>query len=157
MIIPMNPIQLTDQHERGPELTDVKYLIIHCSATRVTQDYPPEQMERDHKLRKFRTIGYHFYIRKDGTLTQHRSLAEAGAHCFPWNRCSIGICYEGGLDADGHPQDTRTPEQRERLYALLTHLRFFFPNAEIRGHRDMSGANPKDCPCFDAAEEYREV
>jgi hypothetical protein len=105
----------------------------------------------------FHFVQYVIFGRLHGTLTQHRSLAEAGAHCFPWNRCSIGICYEDGLDADGHPQDTRPPEQRERVYALLTHLRFFFPDAELRGHRDISGTAPKDCPCFDAAEEYRLV
>jgi hypothetical protein len=66
--------QLRDQMERGPEITEVKYLVIHCSATRCTQSYPVEQLLRDHRKRGFRTIGYHFYIRRDGTLTQHRAL-----------------------------------------------------------------------------------
>lgn len=74
----------------------VRFLILHCSATRRNQDYSVEQLIRDHKKRGFRTIGYHFYIRKDGTITQHRKLLEVGAHCRPYNRCSIGICYEGG-------------------------------------------------------------
>jgi N-acetyl-anhydromuramyl-L-alanine amidase AmpD len=147
--------QLRDQMERGPEITEVKYLVIHCSATRCTQSYPVEQLLRDHRKRGFRTIGYHFYIRRDGTLTQHRALLEVGAHCRPWNRCSIGICYEGGLDADGRPRDTRTPEQVERLYDLLVELKTLFPHAEIRGHRDMPRAAPRDCPCFDAAQEYK--
>ena len=36
------------------------------------------ELMRDHKKRGFRTIGYHFYIRKDGTITQHRKLLEVG-------------------------------------------------------------------------------
>lgn len=79
---------------------------------------------------------------------------EVGAHCRPWNRCSIGICYEGGLDAEGHPADTRTQEQCEQLLLLLMKLRKLFPDAKIRGHRDMRGSIPKACPCFDTESEY---
>ena len=82
----------------------VKYLVLHCSATRCNQDYPVEQLRRDHLARGFRDIGYHFYVRKDGSCTQHRLLLEVGAHARPYNRCSIGICYEGGLDEEGRPQ-----------------------------------------------------
>ena len=103
----------------------------------------------------FRTIGYHFYIRRSGIVTQHRKLKEVGAHCRPWNRCSIGICYEGGLDAEGHPADTRTQEQCEQLLLLLMKLKKLFPDAKIRGHRDMPGSIPKACPCFDTESEYR--
>ncbi len=128
----------------------IRYLILHCSATRCTQDYSVEQLLRDHKARGFRTIGYHFYIRRDGTVTQHRRLLEAGAHCRPYNRCSVGICYEGGLDAQGRPADTRTPEQTRRLVRLLQTLLTLFPAARIYGHRDLPGTLPKACPCFDA-------
>lgn len=42
----------------------VRFIVIHCSATRCDRDYTVEQLLRDHKVRGFRTIGYHFYIRK---------------------------------------------------------------------------------------------
>lgn len=57
---------------------DIKYLVLHCSASRCNQDYSVEQLRRDHKARGFYDIGYHFYIRKDGTMTQHRMLLEIG-------------------------------------------------------------------------------
>ncbi len=139
--------------EDGPMMASsasVKYIVIHCSATRSTRDYTAEQLLRDHKTRGFRTVGYHFYIRRDGSVTQHRKLLEVGAHCRPWNRCSIGICYEGGLDADGRPADTRTPEQTEQFILLLMRMVKIFPGVRIRGHRDMPGSIPKACPCFDA-------
>ena len=135
----------------------VRYLIVHCTATRPTLPYPPEQLRRDHQRRGFRTIGYHFYIRTDGSVTQHRRLLEVGAHCRPFNRCSIGICYEGGLDAKGRPADTRTLAQRAALRGLLAQLHALFPQAVVRGHRDMPGATPKACPCFDATAEYRDI
>ena len=79
----------------------VRFIVIHCSATRCDRDYTVEQLLRDHKARGFRTIGYHFYIRKNGAVTQHRKLLEVGAHARGFNRCSIGICHEGGLDEYG--------------------------------------------------------
>ena len=127
----------------------VRFLVLHCSATRCDSDYPPEQLLRDHKARGFRTVGYHFYVRKDGTLTQHRMLLEVGAHCRPYNRCSIGICYEGGLDEQGRPANTLTAAQLQTLTDLFKILLKQFPSAMILGHRDMRGSTPKDCPCLD--------
>ena len=132
----------------------VSYIIIHCSATRETQDYTPEQLKHDHLQRGFIDVGYHFYIRKDGTITQHRRLNEVGAHCRPFNRCSIGICYEGGLDAKGKPKDTRTLKQRASLVALLRDLHRQFPKALICGHCEMPGASPRECPCYRPSTEY---
>ena len=54
----------------------VRLLVLHCSASRCNQDYSVEQRRRDHNARGFYDIGYHFYIRKDGTMTQHRKLLE---------------------------------------------------------------------------------
>ena len=132
----------------------VRFLIVHCSATRETQDYTVEQLKHDHLARGFLDVGYHYYIRRDGTVTQHRRLNEVGAHCRPFNRCSIGICYEGGLDAKGNHKDTRTLKQRAALVTILIELKKKFPKALIRGHNEMPGAVPKACPCFKPSKEY---
>ena len=129
---------------------DIKYIVLHCSATRCDHDYTEEMLLRDHLARGFRKVGYHFYIRKDGTMTQHRFLLEVGAHARPYNRCSIGICYEGGLDKQGKPANTLTAAQRQRIADLLTVLHRLFPKAKVVGHRDLPGTTPKACPCFDA-------
>ena len=133
---------------------DVKFLIIHCSATRCDQDYTVEMMRKDHQARKFRDIGYHFYVRRDGTISQHRKLLEVGAHCKPYNRYSIGICYEGGLNQFGRPANTLTEIQEECLAALLIRLHDFFPKAKIVGHRDMPKVTPKACPCLNTKEMF---
>ena len=146
--------------EDGPMMASsasVKYIVIHCSATRSTRDYTAEQLLRDHKTRGFRTVGYHFYIRRDGSVTQHRKLLEVGAHCRPWNRCSIGICYEGGLNENGVPADTRTYAQKCSLLDLLRQLKTDYPNARISGHRQLSSSIHKACPCFDAKSEYETI
>ena len=128
----------------------VRFLVLHCSASRCDQDYSVEQLRRDHKARGFYDIGYHFYIRKDGTMTQHRKLLEVGAHARPYNRCSIGICYEGGLNEEGRACNTITAEQETRLVELFRNLKTLFPKAKIVGHRDLLGTTPKECPCLDA-------
>ncbi len=102
----------------------------------------------------FRGIGYHFYVRKDGKMSQHRMLLEVGAHCVPYNRCSIGICYEGGLDEQGSPCNTMTAAQKERITDLLANLHKLFPKAKIVGHRDLPGTTPKACPCLDAHKVF---
>ena len=132
----------------------IKFLVLHCSASRCDQDYSVEQLRRDHKARGFYDIGYHFYIRKDGTMTQHRMLLEVGAHARPYNRCSIGICYEGGLDEHGKPCNTMTAEQETRLVDLFRNLKILFPKAKIVGHRDLPGTTPKECPCCNASELF---
>ena len=134
---------------------EVRLLVIHCSATRYDRDFPVEALRSSHKARGFADIGYHFYITRDGEIHRGRSLEEVGSHCRNHNAHSIGVCYEGGLDANGKPKDTRTLEQKGALLALLRELKRQFPKALVVGHRDL---NPmKGCPCFDAVKEYAEI
>ena len=41
---------------------DIKYLVLHCSASRCNEDYSVEQLRRDHKARGFYDIGYKLYL-----------------------------------------------------------------------------------------------
>jgi len=92
---------------------------------------------------------------RDGEIHRGRALEKIGAHCRNHNAHSIGVCYEGGLDANGKPKDTRTLEQKGALLALLRELKRQFPKALVVGHRDL---NPmKGCPCFDAVKEYSQI
>ncbi len=84
-----------------------------------------------------------------------RDIAKMGAHCKGHNRNSIGVCYCGGVEADGKtPMDTRTFEQEEALLCVLRTLKAMYPEAEIHSHRDFAR---KACPSFDATEEYRDL
>ena len=128
----------------------IDLIIIHCSATRADSDFSAQDVDTAHRYRGFSSWGYHYYIRKSGQVELMRPEDVPGAHARGYNANSLGVCYEGGLDADGHPADTRTAEQTEQLTLLLMRLAKLFPGARIRGHRDMSGSIPKACPCFDA-------
>lgn len=124
-------------------------LIIHCSATPGGRDYTVADIDRWHKARGFKMIGYHYVIRLDGTIEQGRPLEMTGAHCKGHNARSIGICYIGGLDPKDRPKDTRTPAQKDSLWALVQALLKQFPNATIHGHNEFAN---KACPCFDVKD-----
>ena len=98
----------------------ITLIIIHCSATPEGKSLSFEACKRDHmENRHFRDIGYHYYITRDGHIHAGRPEEQTGAHCKNHNSHSIGICYEGGLDRQGRPADTRTKAQKEALLSLL--------------------------------------
>lgn len=127
-------------------------LIIHCSATPRGRHHTAADIDRWHRARGFKCIGYHYVVQLDGTVEKGRPEGRMGAHCLGHNRGTIGVCYIGGLETDGHtPADTRTPQQRQALTALVTTLRTRYPGMKVWGHRDFAA---KACPSFDARKEY---
>lgn len=152
---------------------DIDAIVIHCSATRAGQDVRAADIDKWHKERGFAMIGYNYVIDLDGTVEVGRPLSRDGAHCNTagtsgrsYNRHSIGICYVGGLDKDGKPADTRTPEQKRALRDLVYKLMHEYPGiVEVIGHRDASPDKNgdgritpnewvKQCPCFDVRAEF---
>ena len=117
---------------------EIKLLVIHCSATRCNVSFTVEQLRQCH-------------------LHHCRPVSEPGAHVRGFNRHSIGICYEGGLDEEGRPADTRTQAQRFALLDLLTILKHQYPDAQILGHYQLSASIHKACPCFDSRKEYMNI
>lgn len=135
----------------------IKYIVIHCSASRANvdqkitlpgEDIGVREIRRWHLERGFTDIGYHFVIRRNGTIEDGRPLEKAGAHVAGYNSNSIGICLAGGVSATGKSENNFEPPQWEALKGLLAKLRSHFPQAEIKGHRDFPKV-AKDCPCFD--------
>lgn len=95
-------------------------------------------------------------IPTDGVVEPGRPEEKVGAHCRNHNQHSIGVCYIGGLAADGStPEDTRTEAQKRALNTLLATLHRRYPDALIVGHCNLDVK--KACPCFDAVGEYRQM
>lgn len=149
-------------------MREIKYIVLHCSATKEGKNIGAQDIDRWHRQRGFRKIGYHFVILLDGSICRGRDITEIGAHVAGSNAQSIGICYVGGLDAAGKPKDTRTEQQKAAMFYLLQRLREQFPQAQILGHRDFSPDRNGDgiiepqewikaCPCFDAIDEYKNL
>ena len=121
-------------------------IILHCSATPEGRDYTVADIDRWHKQRGWQGIGYHYVVYRDGSVHPGRPVEQVGAHTSGHNANSIGVCYIGGVAADGKtPKDTRTPAQRAALRDLVELLRVEYPNATIHGHREFAN---KACPSF---------
>jgi N-acetylmuramoyl-L-alanine amidase len=131
---------------------ELKRIILHCSATREGQDVDAATIRKWHLARGWSDIGYHYVIKLDGVVEQGRPLHRIGAHTKGHNADSIGICYIGGLDAQGDAMDTMTGRQRDAFqrlcYALC--ITFHQPFA-IHGHNEFS---PKACPSFEVADKF---
>ena len=133
----------------------INEIIVHCAATPEGKNFKAADIDRWHRERKMKCIGYHYVVDLDGTVEPGRPESEIGAHCLGHNKYSIGVCYVGGLAANGKtPKDTRTAAQKEALLALLKKLRAKYPKASIHGHRDFAA---KACPSFDATTEYKNI
>ena len=141
----------------------INLIVIHCSATREDRTLTAFDLNLLHRRRGFNGTGYHYYIRKDGTVFLTRPVERIVAHARGFNENSIGICYEGGLDCRGRPADTRTPEQRTSLHLLVRQLQEQFPGCKVCGNRDLSPdlngngeIEPeewiKQCPCFEVKD-----
>lgn len=127
----------------------IKQLILHCAATPPSADIGRKEIDRWHRQRGFLCIGYHYVIRRDGSIEEGRPEDTAGAHAEGHNRYSIGVCLVGGVAADAKtPEDNFTDAQWAALRGLLAGLRSRYPTAEILGHRDLPKV-AKACPSFD--------
>ncbi len=134
----------------------ITLIVIHCSAVKPDQLSSAAQIDSWHRQRGYHLgIGYHYVIRRNGDIEPGRPEWMVGAHCLNHNKYSIGVCYEGGLDARGQPADTRTAEQKSAMRNLLEDLHKRHPRAVIVGHRDLS--HDRDCPCFDAVSEFADL
>ncbi|MDO4782985.1 MAG: N-acetylmuramoyl-L-alanine amidase [Capnocytophaga felis] len=143
----------------------IKYIVIHCTATPEGREHTAQDIDRWHKAKGWRGIGYNYVIRLDGMIELGRDVDEIPAHVVGYNKSSIGIVYIGGCEKDKtlvngkmiyKAKDTRTQRQKESMLYLLEELKKLYPNAQILGHRDFKGVN-KACPSFEAKAEYKNV
>lgn len=133
-------------------MRNINYIILHSTATKASQDIGVDEVRQWHLARGWQDIGYHYLVRRNGSIERGRPIEQVGAHVRGHNDDSIGVVYVGGLGDDGTPEDTRTSAQRIVLRLLLGWLRLRH-NAELKGHKECDTANTA-CPSFDV-EEYR--
>jgi len=101
------------------------------------------------------SIGYHYIIERDGKIVCGRHREKIGSHTPGFNMDSIGICWVGGRDHEGGPEENITPKQYKSLLRLLNNLRADYGkplriigHSEIQKYRD---ASLPPCPQLDMA------
>lgn len=115
--------------------TRTDYIVLHhAEASKATV----QDIHQWHLNNGWSGIGYHYYIRKDGTIYRGRPRDTIGAHCEGHNSNSIGICAEGD-----YMKETMSEVQKQSIIALCKELLSIYPNAKIVGHRDLY---PTACP-----------
>lgn len=128
-------------------------IIVHCSATPPSLDIGVEVIDNWHKAKGWDGIGYHYVIRRNGTVEPGRDISKTGAHAKGYNSRSIGICLVGGINEDNTPDANFSIGQYNRLKEIIDGLilsKVVTKDVKIVGHRDLDGVT-KACPCFDVS------
>ena len=80
-------------------MVDFSKVMVHCSATPDVESgwasrVGADEIDQWHKDRGWSGIGYHYVIKRDGTIEAGRSLSKSGAHTRGMNK-HPGICWIG--------------------------------------------------------------
>jgi len=127
----------------------INLVIVHCSDSPDTMDIGLPEIEKWHSERFSGVIvdghrihcGYHYIVRRDGTVEVGRPESVIGAHCEGYNSRSIGICWVG--------RQKPGEKQMAMLLGLVRNvmLRYGMASKQVRGHKEF---NPnKTCPNLD--------
>lgn len=147
-------------------MRSIKRIFVHCTAG--SQRQTVADLQAEFKRKKWKRPGYHYVVQADGTITQLLDEEYVSNGVKGYNSTSIHVAYMGGIGAQGKATDNRTDAQKESLRKLLKLLKSRYPEADIMGHRDISPDKNgngivdsweriKECPCFNAKEEYKDL
>ena len=126
--------QLNQRH-----VTDL--IVIHHIGD-IDRDVSAEEIHQWHKNQGWSGIGYHYVVRKDGSIERGRPRNSVGAHAQGFNSRSIGINVVGDFE-QGEPNNEQI-EAVSSLIAELCNIYDITPTSEtVVGHRDLM---PTTCP-----------
>lgn len=100
----------------------------HAAATECSV----EDVHRWHLANGWAGIGYHFFIRKDGSVWRGRPEDTVGAHTKGYNSTSIGICFEGNFETESMPD-----AQKKAGVELVSYLKEKYSVENVKGHREL--------------------
>ncbi len=112
----------------------MKGITIHHSAS---HDVPALEIDRWHRERGWNGIGYHFVIRKDGSIEMGRPWDRQGAHHYGYNATNFGICVTGNFN-----QEEPSREQIAAIVSIIRGLKSRFGvTSVVRHHENCPGKN----------------
>ena len=127
--------------------TKTDTIVIHCTQTPDDMDFGVEKVTEWHKNRGFDTIGYHYLIKRDGTLQEGRQQDEVGAHAVAVNGNSVGVALAGGGTPSMGWENNFAPIQFETLKTIILKLKKDYEIEKVIGHYQVD--DKKECPSFD--------
>lgn len=119
------------------------HIVLHHSASKEAYASLVHQW---HIGRGWSGIGYHFIVRKNGTIERGRPIDTVGAHCSNHNSYTIGICFEGNFQ-----EEQMSNIQIQAGRELIAYVQALYGgNLKVVRHRDlMATACPGDNFPFD--------
>lgn len=111
-----------------------RIILHHAAASNCSAD----DVDRWHKNNSWTCIGYHFFVRKDGSIYRGRKESAVGAHAENNNSDSIGICAEGNFE-----NETMSEAQKNALIELVGYLKGKYGISKVQRHKDV---NATACP-----------
>lgn len=109
-------------------------ILHHAEASSCTA----QQIHQWHLNNGWSGAGYHFLVRKDGSVYRLRPENKVGAHASGSNSDSIGICFEGKYMTETMPE-SQIKAGRE----LLSYIKGKYGNLTVKRHKDVCAT---DCP-----------
>ena len=97
-----------------------------------------EDIHRWHLNNGWSGAGYHFLVKKDGTIYRLRPEDKVGAHAYGSNYNSIGICFEGNYMEEDMPD-----VQKQAGKELVAYLKNKYNITTVQAHRDVCATS---CP-----------
>lgn len=97
-----------------------------------------EDIHRWHLNNGWSGAGYHFLVRKDGSIYRLRPEDKVGAHAYGSNYNSIGICFEGNYMEEDMPE-----VQIRAGKELVTYLKNKYGISTVQRHKDVCATS---CP-----------
>lgn len=79
-------------------------------------------------------IGYHFVVRKGGTIERGRPIEKVGAHCTNQNSDSVGVCFEGNFEKEVM-SDTQIKAGQELMSYLYD--KYKLDKSKVKRHKDL--------------------
>lgn len=149
-------------------MRNIKRIFVHCTAS-YQENYKDELLIKEFKRKGWSFPGYHYVVRPDGTIFNMLPESQVSNGVAGYNSTAINVAWVGGITKNNTKGvDNRTEEQKASLLKLLQDLRVAHPKAYIMGHRDISPDKNKNgkidtweyiknCPCFNAMDEYAEL
>ena len=110
-------------------------IILHHAAAKTCT---AQQIHSWHLANGWAGIGYHFFVRKDGSIYRGRPEDVLGAHAGSNNYDSIGVCFEGSFDKEQMPA-----VQRQAGAELVAYLKQKYGIRKVQKHSDV---NATGCP-----------
>lgn len=111
-----------------------RIILHHAEAVKCTAD----DIHKWHLNNGWAGIGYHFFVRKDGSIYRGRPEDTLGSHAKGANSDSIGICAEGSYMSETMPE-----AQKQAIKELVAHLKSKYGITKIQRHKDITST---DCP-----------